>query len=74
MVRPLDVFEKNGPIWLGAERIAKAIDLVLNAGPGSYFVFSHQTQQKSFFDVSSDGAVSPISDPECQLNCLCECP
>ena len=64
MLPSLDVFEiENGkPMWLGcAETQAKALELVGNRGPGSYFVFSHQTGHKNFYEVTPVGIVARVS-------------
>lgn len=61
MVEPLDVFTVNGesPEWLGcAQTLIQAFELVLERGEGSYFVFSHQTRNKSFYEVTSDRNIS----------------
>jgi hypothetical protein len=55
MVASLDVFAvMNGePKWLGcAETMAKAFELVLEHGEGSYFVFSQRTGHKNFYEVT----------------------
>jgi hypothetical protein len=67
MVPPLDVFaiENGKPMWLGcAETLAKALELVGNRGPGSYFVFSQETGHKNFYEVASDGTVAREVFPE----------
>jgi hypothetical protein len=66
MEPPFDVFavrKKNGPKWLGsAGSLIEALNLARNRGAGSYFLFSPETGRETFFDVSSDGVVSPVSN------------
>lgn len=60
MVAPLDVFavSEGQPKWLGsAESLAKALEMAAREGAGSYFVYSHQTGNKQFYKVGSDGTV-----------------
>ena len=67
MLPSLDVFEiENGkPMWLGcAETQAKALELVGNRGPGSYFVFSQQTGNKTFYEVVANDIVALLEDPK----------
>jgi len=64
MVAPLDVFAVNNsePNWLGcAETLALAIELIREAGFGTYFVFSQKTGHKNFYEVSAEGIVSQVS-------------
>jgi len=64
MVAPLDVFalKDGGPMWLGCtETLAKALELALKHGEGSYFVFSHQTGHKNFYEVTPAGIVARVS-------------
>lgn len=61
MVAPLDVFavQQGEPKWLGcAETLGKALDLALQHGEGSYFVFSQETGHKNFYEVKA-GSVAP---------------
>ena len=54
MIPPLDVFaiEDGEHKWLAcAETQAKALELIGNRGPGSYFVFSQETGNRIFFEV-----------------------
>jgi hypothetical protein len=65
MVSPLDVFAiaNGGPTWLGcAETQAKALELVGSRGPGSYFVFSQQTGNKTFYEVVANDTVRLLED------------
>ena len=64
MVPSLDVFAANNgePKWLGCtETLAQAIQLLRNAGSGSYFVFAQQNGHKDHFEVSRDGVVSQVA-------------
>jgi hypothetical protein len=65
MAAPWDVFSvKQGqePKWLGStESLAEAVELIRGSGAGSYVVFSQQTGNKNFFEVSPAGVVSPGS-------------
>ena len=73
MVAPLDIFAaKNGePKWLGcAETLARATQLLRNAGAGSYFVFSQRTGQKNFYNVSVEGVVS--ASESCNVSAAAE--
>ena len=63
MVAPLDVFavRNQRAHWVGcAETLAKALDVMCNAGTGSYFVFSEETNHKDFFEISPRGVLSLI--------------
>jgi len=63
MVAPLDVFavKNDEPKWLGcAETLSKALDLALQHGEGSYFVFSQQTGHKNFYEVTA-GTIYPVA-------------
>jgi len=54
MIPPLDVFaiEDGEHKWLAcAETQAKALELIGNRGPGSYFVFSQETGNRIFYEV-----------------------
>jgi hypothetical protein len=54
MIPPLDVFaiEDGEHKWLAcAETQAKALELIGNRGPGSYFVFSQETGDSIFYEV-----------------------
>ena len=64
MVAPLDIFAVNdgGPVWLGcAETLAKALELALKHGEGSYFVFSQRTGHRNFYEVTPAGTVARVS-------------
>jgi len=63
MVAPLDVFavKNSEPKWLGcAETLSTALDLALQHGEGSYFVFSQQTGHKNSYEVTA-GTISPVA-------------
>jgi len=65
MIPPFDIFAvKNGQSnWLDcAETMAKALELALDQGEGSYFVYSQQTGHRNFYKVSN-GTVVQTSDP-----------
>lgn len=67
MVAALDVFalRNKEPNWLGCtETLAKALELIRETGPGSYFVFSQVTNDKNFFEVSSGGVVGLVPVPK----------
>ena len=54
MIPPLEVFaiENGEHKWLAcAETQAKALELIGNCGPGSYFVFSQETGNRIFYEV-----------------------
>jgi hypothetical protein len=58
----LDVFAVmyKEPKWLGcAETLEKALELMCEAGTGSYFV-SSQNGHKDFFEVSPNGVISLV--------------
>lgn len=64
MIPPLDVFvlKGNEPRWLGcAETLAQALDIARREGTGSYFVFSHQTGNRTLYQINGDGEVKPMS-------------
>jgi hypothetical protein len=66
MIPPLDVFsiKNDQPTWLGAaESLVQALEIAKRKGPGTYFVFSHQTGHKSMYTVDVAGFVKPI-EPE----------
>ena len=66
MVAPLDVFavRNKQSEWVGcATTLAKALELICEAGTGSYFVFSARTGHKNFFEVVSDGVVFSVPAP-----------
>ena len=67
MVPPLDVFaiENGAPTWLGcAETLARAVELVGTRGPGSYFVFSQETGNKTSYEVVAHNTVALLEDPK----------
>ena len=67
MIPPLDVFaiEDGEHKWLAcAETQAKALELIGNRGPGSYFVFSQQTGNKTFYEVVANDIVALLEDPK----------
>lgn len=61
MAAPLDVFavKNNEPDCLGcAETLNKAVELMYQAGTGSYLVFSRETGHANFIEVSSNGIIT----------------
>lgn len=63
MMAPLDVFSirNDEPFWLGAaESLVDALTMASKAGSGRYFVFSHQTGQKTLYEVDARGTVRPV--------------
>jgi hypothetical protein len=64
MVAPLDVFalqDRGEAKWLGcAQTLAKALELALQHGKGSYFVFSVETGHKNFYEVTEGGTVNRV--------------
>jgi hypothetical protein len=64
MIPPLDLITvRNGEtIWLcGAESVAQALEIARRRGQGKYLVFSHQTKQKSFYEITSDGEIHQLN-------------
>ena len=58
MIPPLDVFsiKNNESTWLWpAESEAQAVEMVCKRGPGLYFIFSHQTGNKTMCEVDDTG-------------------
>ena len=63
MVASLDVFvvENGEPKWLScADTITQAIESLRKKGCGLYFIFSQQTDRKTFYEVSAEGVVSQV--------------
>jgi len=64
MVAPLDIFAVQGrgqTKWLGcAQTLAKALELALKHGQGTYFVFSVETGHKNFYEVTEGGTINRV--------------
>lgn len=63
MIPPLDVFALKGnePRWLGcAETMSQALDMARREGAGSYFVFSHQTGNRTLYQINANGEPKPV--------------
>ena len=60
---PLDVFsiKNNESMWLGPARtLIQALEVMRQNGAGSYFIFFHQTQRKTMYQVDKHGCVRPV--------------
>ena len=60
---PLDVFsiKNNESMWLGPARtLIQALEVMRQNGAGSYFIFFHQTQHKTMYQVDKHGCVRPV--------------
>ena len=60
MMPPLDVFliRNNETTWLGpAETLVQALKVVGQNGAGSYFIFFHETDHKTMWQVDEHGSV-----------------
>ena len=63
MMPPLDVFSirNNESTWLGpAKTLIQALEVMRQNGAGSYFIFFHQTQHKTMYQVDEHGCVRPV--------------
>ena len=63
MMPPLDVFSirNNECAWLGpAKTLVQALEVMRQNGAGSYFIFFHQTQHKTMYQVDKHGCVRPV--------------
>ena len=63
MIPPLDVFsmKNNVALWLGAvESLLDAFKMGRNHGAGLYLVMSHQTGNKTMFEVDSFGEIRRV--------------
>ena len=68
MMPPLDVFSirNNESRWLGpAKTLIQALEVMRQNGAGSYFIFFHQTDHKTMWQVDEHGCVRPV-EPESQ--------
>jgi hypothetical protein len=61
MIAPLDVFklaDGKGGRWIGcAETLPHALLVIRKNGAGKYLVFSHLSQHKEFYELTSQGEV-----------------
>lgn len=64
MVAPFDVLAVSDgkPTWLGcADTLSKALELANENGSGLYLVYSQQTAEKNFYEVTSGGSIVRVS-------------
>jgi hypothetical protein len=61
MILPLDVFKVDDAKeteWLGAvESVAQALELAQGKGVGTYMLYSHVTEDRTFYVIDAQGAV-----------------
>ena len=65
---PLDVFsiKNNESRWLGpAKTLIQALEVMRQNGAGSYFIFFHETDHKTMWQVDGHGSVRRV-EPESQ--------
>jgi hypothetical protein len=63
MMPPLDVFSirNNESIWLGpAKTLFQALEVMRQNGAGSYFIFFHETEYKTMWQVDEHGCVRAV--------------
>ena len=63
MMPPLDVFSirNNESTWLGPTKtLIQALEVMRQNGAGSYFIFFHQTQHKTMYQVDEHRCVRPV--------------